>query len=198
MATADVESPPINNIAELVHRLGDISLERIRVRPALGTATVEDVTRIQEHEGKLCELIDGVLVEKVMGYSESNIASLILEMLNSFVRKSNLGLVTGEAGTMELLPALVPIPDVAFVSWDRFPEHRRPKAAVPRVAPNLAVEVLSKGNTTSEMAAKRRDYFASGVELVWEIDPQTRTAVVYTSPNDCETLTASDTLDGGT
>jgi Uma2 family endonuclease len=48
------------------------------------------------------------------------------------------------------------------------------------------------------MAAKRHDYFAAGVELVWEIDPDARTAVVYTAPAHGTTLTAADTLEGGT
>ena len=48
-----------------------------------------------------------------------------------------------------------------------------------------------------EMAVKRQDYFAAGVELVWEIDPDARTVVVYSSPTQSTTLTAADTLDGG-
>jgi Uma2 family endonuclease len=48
------------------------------------------------------------------------------------------------------------------------------------------------------MAAKRQDYFAAGVELVWEIDPELETATVYTSPTDAAVLGATDILDGGT
>ena len=61
---------------------------------------------------------------------------------------------------------LVRIPDVAFTRWDRLPDRRRPTSPVPRLAPNLTVEILSRGNTRAEMAAKRRDYFVAGVELV--------------------------------
>jgi Uma2 family endonuclease len=66
------------------------------------------------------------------------------------------------------------------------------------VAPNLAVEVLSRSNTPGEMTAKRQEYFAAGVQLVWEINPETRRVVVYRSPTDATTLTATDNLDGGT
>jgi Uma2 family endonuclease len=48
-----------------------------------------------------------------------------------------------------------------------------------------------------EMAAKRRDYFAAGVELVWEIDPDARTVAVYVGVTQVETLGVADTLDGG-
>jgi Uma2 family endonuclease len=98
---------------------------------------------------------------------------------------------------MELMAGLVRIPDVAFTNWDRLPGRRYPTAAIPQLAPNLAVEVLSRSNTPGEMAVKRQDYFSAGVELVWEIDPRTRTVAVYTSPAQATTLGSGDTLDGG-
>jgi Uma2 family endonuclease len=91
----------------------------------------------------------------------------------------------------------VRIPDVAFTSWDRLPGRRRPGSPVPLLAPDLAVEVLSRSNTPGEMALKRQDYFTAGVRLVWEIDPEARTVVVYTSPTHAVTLGLADTLDGG-
>jgi Uma2 family endonuclease len=109
----------------------------------------------------------------------------------------NLGIVTGPDGTVELMPDLVRIPDVAFTSWDRLPGRRGPRDPVPRLAPNLAIEVLSRSNTPGEMKAKRQDYFTAGVQVVWEIDPDTRTVVVYTAPTAGTTLGAADTLTGG-
>jgi Uma2 family endonuclease len=61
------------------------------------------------------------------------------------------------------------------------------------------VEVLSRSNTPAEMRLKRQDYFGAGVQLVWEIDPDARTATVYTTPDPpAAVLTEADTLDGGT
>lgn len=198
MASAPTTSPPINTLADLQRRLGHLPLDRIRFRPFPGTATLRDVIDIQEREGRLCELIDGVLVEKALGWNESILGGFLLGLLNAFVVPRNLGLVSGPDGTMELMPNLVRIPDVAFTSWDRMPGRRRPTSPVPRLSPNLAVEVLSRSNTPGEMAAKRQDYFAAGVELVWEIDPDARTVVAYASPTDSTTLRANDILDGGT
>jgi Uma2 family endonuclease len=158
---------------------------------------VQDVIDIERKEGKLCELVVGVLVEKAVGLIESAMAGLVLELLRAFAVPRNLGIVTGPDGTMELMAGLVRIPDVAFTNWDRLPGRRYPTAAIPQLAPNLAVEVLSRSNTPGEMAVKRQDYFAAGVELVWEIDPRTRTVVVYTSPAQATTLGSGDTLDGG-
>src|SRR5579871_3766290 len=116
MPGASLKSSPIKDLADLVHRLGNVPLDRIRFHPAPGTATVEDVRRLQEQEDILCELIEGVLLEKVMGYTESNLAALIAGLLNVFVIPTNLGIVTGPDGTVELMPHLVRIPDVAFTN----------------------------------------------------------------------------------
>jgi Uma2 family endonuclease len=188
-------SPPINTLADLQDRLGGIPLNRIRFRPY--PATVQDVIDLEAREGKLCELVDGVLVEKAVGYTESGLALYLAFLLNAFVLPRNLGIVSGADGTVELMAGLVRIPDVAFTRWDRLPGQRYPTAPVPRLAPNLAVEVLSRSNTPREMVLKRQDYFSVGVELVWEIDPVARTVDVYTSATQIATLTATDTLDGG-
>lgn len=190
-------SPSIKTLADLQERLGGVPLDRIRFRPSPGTATVQDVIDIHDKEGKLCELVEGVLLEKVMGYNESSLAIFLAGLLNAFVIPRNLGLVTGPDGTVELMADLVRIPDVAFTRWERLPGRQRPAAPVPRLAPNLAVEILSRSNTPREMALKRQDYFTVGVELVWQIDPNARAVMVYTSSTDVTTLTAADPLDGG-
>jgi Uma2 family endonuclease len=193
-----VTSPTKTSLAELLESLGDVPSERIRLIPPIGTATVKDVIRIREKEDRLCELMEGVLVEKTMGAEESGVASYLVWLLNSFVIPQNLGKVLGPDGTLRILVNLVYIPDVSFIAWDRFPDRRMPKVAVPSVVPNLAAEILSKGNTRKEMAIKRHNYFKAGVELVWEVDPKKRTVVVYTSMKELSVLTIDDTLDGGT
>ena len=50
--------------------LGGIPLDRILFHPPPGTATEQDVID-QEARSRLCELVEGVLVEKAMGYLES-------------------------------------------------------------------------------------------------------------------------------
>jgi Uma2 family endonuclease len=187
----------IETMADLLDRLGGIPLDRIRFQPSPGTATIQDVITLAEGNGPLCELVEGVLLEKAVGYNESNLAIFLAGLLNAYVVPRNLGLVSGSDGTLELLPNLVRIPNVAFTRWDRMPEHRRPEIPVPRMAPNLAVEVLSRGNTPGEMAIKRQDYFAAGVEQVWEVDPKSRSVTVYTSLTDAKRLQGADTIDGG-
>ena len=61
--------PPSNwTLADVVASLGGIPLDRIRVSPPIGTATEQDVLEVERQTGRPCELIDGTLVEKTMGY----------------------------------------------------------------------------------------------------------------------------------
>jgi Uma2 family endonuclease len=197
MTSAIALAPPGDNVGELLARLGDIPPHRVLLRPAPGTATEADVVAMDDHHDRLCELVDGTLVEKGMGLRESLLAIMLAEVLNAFVRPRNLGLVSGEAGMMRILPGLVRIPDVAYVSWARVPGGRVPAQPVPHMAPDLAVEVLSESNTPREMARKRQEYFAAGGALVWEVNPQTRTVSVYSAPDRFVTLREADALDGG-
>ncbi len=162
-------------IADLLKRLGNIPANRVRLHPTPGTATEKDLLEILDRENRLCELVEGTLVEKPMGYEESEIAGTILTSIKLFVRPRKLGIVTGPDGTIKLFAGLVRIPDVTFASWNCFPDRKRPKTPIPHIAPDLAVEVLSKSNTKSEMVRKLDEYFKAGVKLVWLVDPKTKT-----------------------
>src|SRR4051812_35293586 len=133
----------LRTIDDLLHDLGDVPASRVRVRPAPEHATVQDVLDVHAHERRLCELVDGTLVEKAVGLKESLIAGALISFLRAFVVPRNLGLVSGESGMMRLFAALVRIPDVAFISWARAPGGKVPTEPVPLLAPDLAVEVLS-------------------------------------------------------
>ena len=74
MARRTPRFPPTWNVADLIEHLGRIPPQRIRVYPAPGTATEQDVIDIQDREDRLYELVDGVLVEKAMGFRESFLA----------------------------------------------------------------------------------------------------------------------------
>jgi Uma2 family endonuclease len=189
---------PLNvTIADLLRRLGNIPAGRVRLHPMPGTATEKDVIRVLDEENQPCELVDGTLVEKAMGYEESAIAGFLIMYLNNFVLPRKLGIVTGESGAVRLFPGLVRIPDVAFASWAYFPGRKRPKMPVPHLAPDLVVEVLSKSNTKSEMARKLGEYFQAGVRLVWLINPKTQTAHVYTAVDQLALLKGDQALNGG-
>ena len=184
-------------LADLLERFGAIPAARIRYDPPPGTATEQDVIALEARENRLFELVDGVLVEKAMGFYESFLAMRLVQFLLAFVERHALGIVAGEAGMMRFAPGLVRIPDVSFVSWDRLPQRRVPRQPIPDLVPDLAVEVLSEGNTRREMEQKLQEYFTAGVRLVWYVDPVLQEVHVYTAPDQREVLTADHTLHGG-
>jgi Uma2 family endonuclease len=184
-------------IADIFKRFGPIPCSRIRNDPPPGAATERDVVRIEASEGRLCELIDGILLEKAVGYDESLLAAAIIEALRRFVRKKHPGLVAGEAGMLALAPGLILIPDVSYVSLARLPNGRRPRAPIPNLVPDLAVEVLSPSNTRQELRRKLVSYFKCGVRLVWFVDPRKRIVEVFTAPSERVVIDESETLTGG-
>src|SRR5581483_9980280 len=98
---------------------------------------------IRARERRIYELVDGVLVEKVMGFPESALACDLIKLLGIFLDASPLGFLAGMDGAVRLMPGLVRIPDISFVSWDQLPTRQRPTDPIPDSAPALAVETLS-------------------------------------------------------
>ncbi len=161
IAAVDVAA---QTLAEALRAIGDVPLERIRF--PVGNATEEDVVRWLDGRDKhICELVDGVLVEKAMGYRESLLAAYIGRKLDEFAEEQNLGIVTGADGPYRLRPGRIRFPDTGFVSWDQFPSGELPPDAICDAVPELVVEVISEGNTSREMELKLRDYF-------WFIRPE--------------------------
>jgi Uma2 family endonuclease len=198
MSPATIAPPEIKTLADLRHRLGRIPLERIWFHPSPGTATEKDVIEAEARENRLCELVDGTLVEKAMGFEESRLAGELLYYVRSHLEKNDQGICVGADGMMRIAPGLVRIPDLSFITWDRLPGRESPQEPIPDLAPDLAVEVLSEGNTKPEMARKVREYFDAGVTLVWLIDPKKRTARVFSTVEKSTLIRADQSLDGGT
>jgi Uma2 family endonuclease len=148
----------------------------------------------------LYEVIDGKVVEMPkMGAFEAELAFLLATWIDALARPRGLGRAVTEA-LFDLAPAVnrQRRPDAAFVSAERWPLRRRaPKAAAWKIAPDLAIEVVSPSNTVLEMAAKIADYFAAGVRRVWVVVPEPQQVHDYASPTSVTILTRADRLDGG-
>jgi Uma2 family endonuclease len=184
-------------VAELLEKLGGVPAERVRLDPPPGTATEKDVLAVERREGRLCELVEGVLVEKAMGLAESFLALRIAYFIQRFLELQDLGILAGEAGTLRLWPGLVRIPDISFISWRQLPNRKIPKKAIPDLYPDLVVEILSRKNTKSEIDRKLHEYFRSGTQIAWVVDPRKRIVRVYTVPDESRLLQEEDSLDGG-
>ncbi len=184
-------------MAQLRRHFGMIPAERVLLDPPPGTATEEDVIGMNDHRDRFCELVNGVLLGKTTGTRESLIAGDLLVVIKVYLRSHPLGEALGEGGFRRLFPGVVRIPDVSFIAWERMPGEEFPQDPIAALTPDLAVEVISKGNTKKEMARKLREYFESGTRLVWLVYPKTQTVEVYTTPDRMKRLRRTQTLDGG-
>ena len=92
-------------------------------------------------------------------------------------------------------PDTVRGPDVAFLSERRERETADERPFIPG-APDLAIEVRSPNDRTSEILGKVSDYLAAGCPLVWVVDPIREEVSVFRSPFARCVLAASDLLDG--
>ena len=172
----------------VVAQFGDIPLGRVRLDREPGTATEQDVIELHDRENRLYELVDGTLLEKTVGNYESYLAVELGFLLRRFLETRNLGIVLGADGMLRLAPGLVRIPDVSFISWDRLPGRVIPEAAVWGIAPDLAAEIISPGNTREEMDRKLQDYFDAGVRQVWYAHPYGKEICVYSSVDSFKTV----------
>ena len=66
-----------------------------------------------------------------------------------------------------------------------------------KLAPDLAVEVLSPSETASELEEKLDDYLVSGTRLIWIVNPVRRTVMVVSNDAPVRWLREGETLDGG-
>jgi Uma2 family endonuclease len=197
--TTVVERRTFRTLAELWDRLGNVPLDRIRLDPRPGTATRGDLLGLVERRGRdrYCELVAGTVVEKVVGRYESTLAMWLGVFLGDYLRAHPIGQMTAPDGPYDTVPDQVRMPDVGFVLNERILEAGAEGDAILRIPPDLAVEIVSPGNTRREMEIKLEEYFECGVRLVWYVDPRQRTVRVFTSPGEVRELSEDDVLGGG-
>jgi Uma2 family endonuclease len=184
-------------LAGIWMRAGQVPLDRILMKPEPGTATEDDAADSRHKLNLNCELVNGILVAKTMGWYESQVALALGYFLHQYLDKHPIGVIAGEDGPCRTVAFNIRKPDVAFVSLDRFPERKLPRRKVLPIAPDLAVEILSEGNTTAEMDLKLKEYFAAGVKAVWYVEPDLRSVRVFTAADKHDDIAPDGVLRGG-
>jgi Uma2 family endonuclease len=76
-------------------------------------------------------------------------------------------------------PARPLVPDLAFLSNERKAGLSGEDLEVPRVAPDIVVEILSPDDRPDRVASKRDVYLAAGTQLVIIVDPSARSLEAY-------------------
>ena len=168
------------------------------------TRPSDDPTPYLSHPDALYEVEDGVIVElPEMGVYAGIVALTLYNALHSFLLAHGLGRAVVEfVFVLDAVRDLRRRPDVAFVSFDRWPADREvPEEGDWEVVPDLAIEVVSPHDTDRQVTGKVRKYFQYGVRQVWIVRPLDKTVYVYSSPTSVriygtEEELASDLLPG--
>ena len=158
----------------------------------------EDLLRMPD-DGFRYELVRGELRQMApAGNVHGRIAMNFGTSLNNHIRAHDLGVVYAAETGFRLAedPDTVRAPDVAFVSRERFEEIGEVEGYWPG-APDLAVEVISPGDSYVEVEDKVFDWLEAGTRMVLTINPRKRSITVYRSLADITVLTGKDVLDGG-
>jgi Uma2 family endonuclease len=147
----------------------------------------------------LYEVVEGKLVEKIVGARDIEIAGILGQYLGMFARTHRLGRALIEfIFRIDKAKDLQRRPDVAFVSDASWPVRLRvPDVAVWDKVPELAIEIVSPSNTADHVQEKIHEYFAAGVRRVWVVYPRQQEVYVYASSTEIQVLQLGQDLDGG-
>ena len=145
------------------------------------------------------ELLDGDLIMSPASLDHGEMIIRLSMAIAGFVYEHELGAVYDGQTGFKLSPKNVLSPDISFVVTARIPPRPKKLPKKGRFfpgAPDLAVEVLSPGETSATINRKIELYFAHGTRLAWVIDPYSKAASVYHAPTPDTFLTAKDSLRG--
>jgi Uma2 family endonuclease len=149
------------------------------VNQVLTRASIAEWMR-PEHERT--EVVSGTLVEvdaDGTGFLHTFIIGNLIEQVKPFVHENGLGIFHSDGVKYILHEDEQGVqtgykPDCAFIRKGRIPQqldlYRDPFPG----APDLAVEIISPGQTTADMLEKAADYLRYGTEEVWIIYPMKR------------------------
>jgi Uma2 family endonuclease len=148
-------------------------------------------------DGGRYELVDEEVVDMGnSGMEHGNISAYLCGLIELYVRPKKLGVTCDSSTAFTLKSGNKRSPDVSFVSKERLQGLRRLPKGFFQGAPDLAIEVISPSNTFEEIYTKLVEYFDNNCRVVWVINPDERSVVVYRQPQPDRLLKMTDSLDG--
>jgi len=134
------------------------------------------------------EVYDGVIHEKMSAQSPHfAVAGTMIVLLQKWAGKRGL---VGPELRVYLAPGITLVPDVAFMSHERFAALPDDQRAQPPIAPEIVVEIRSPDDREHNIRRKTELYLAYGAILVVNVDPERRS--VRLSDAGAERMLAAD------
>ena len=144
------------------------------------------------------EWINGRAVQKVSPQRKHALAQTEFAIaLGSWARATGAGMV-GTEWRFQIEPLgevrRPLVPDVAFLSYKRLPYAEQLETEVPRIAPDLAIEVHSPDDRLADIEEKVRVYLAAGTHAVLLVDPADQ-SVTIREPRNSRRLERTDVFE---
>jgi Uma2 family endonuclease len=169
------------------------------IAPFANKAWTEAELEALPDNGYKYELVDGELVMSPKNnFQHENICNRLQYALESFNRTHRLGVVLGSGAGYWMENRNCRAPDVSFIGKDRVIKlgfKFSTRKFFPG-GPDLAVEVLSRSNTRADINARLKDYFASGTQIAWVIDPENESVEICHSAIDRKLMGTGGSLEG--
>ena len=174
-------------------------MQTFTTNPAIATKTwTDEAFMALPDDGHHYEIINGELID--MGNSgalHGYVCSLALAALAGYILPKKLGVILDSSTAFKMKNGNKRSPDIAFFAKERLQGMAVLPSGYLEGAPDLAVEVLSPGNTVEEIEDKLTEYFENGSRLVWVIHPTQHYVLVYRSAHEPDRLLKEkDSLDG--
>ena len=158
--------------------------------------TDEDFMALPD-QGGCYELVDGEVVDVGnSGMEHGNIGTFLGGAIEFYVRSQKLGVTCDSSTAFTMKSGNKRSPDISFVSKAKLKGLKRLPKGFLEGAPDLAVEVISPNNTFEEIHQKLVEYFDNDCRLVWVINPDEQSVLVYRQPQPDKLLKLADSLDG--
>lgn len=158
--------------------------------------TLEQYASHVDTDGRyVTDLVRGVLVREARSGDVHGAMQIEVGRVVGNWARAHGARVTAESGyILEEDPPTVRGPDVAVVVVPRS-SVGQPGRWI-RGAPDVAIEILSPSDTSSDIQEKTLEYLAAGARRVWIVDPRARTVTVFRPDGTARVLRQTETLDG--
>ncbi|MEI7685900.1 MAG: Uma2 family endonuclease [Planctomycetota bacterium] len=152
---------------------------------------------LERHDGRAFDLVNGELVENHVSALSSHVAAEVIALVAGHCRRNGAGVVFTSECCYRCFadPDTGRRPDVSFIHRDRLPADWQSLGYF-RLAPDLAIEVISAHDLAYEVDAKTDQYLSAGVRMVWVINPVERMVQVHRQDGSLTKLRSNAILSG--
>jgi Uma2 family endonuclease len=169
------------------------------IKSPLKDLTLEEFLALTESD-TIYELVDGEAIPKFKNdemspkFSYSSITGALFLLLSAWAEGKGRVVIEWAIKLTRDRQDWVPVPDLTYVSYNRLAADWFADEACP-VIPELAIEIISPGQTFGEMTEKATNYLNAKVLRVWVVDAKAKTITIFYPDAPPQTKRGKDSLE---